>query len=193
MTRGRAIWPYRVTFRPYMDPSRNARRFSCWHSLVAPIYTTSRGGYKDLRALLDIRALPLLLNSTALQARGRWCRCCNVAGCSAPPTRAPPCGGIWGWSGRSNKALVGFQVGNGRVVCRFGECSTSHAGSCVPASSHMTYQGCFMGKCGPSMTCLSLPSGALHGVQPPGAHGPAHRDRGHRRRRGAHLGGRGHP
>jgi hypothetical protein len=119
MTRGRAIWPYRVTFRPYMDPSRNARRFSCWHSLVAPIYTTSRGGYKDLRALLDIRALPLLLNSTALQARGRWCRCCNVAGCSAPPTRAPPCGGIWGWSGRSNKARVGFQGGNVRVVCRF--------------------------------------------------------------------------
>jgi hypothetical protein len=119
MTRGRAIWPYRVTFRPYMDPSRNARRFSCWHSLVAPIYTTSRGGYKDLRALLDIRALPLLLNSTALQARGRWCRCCNVAGCSAPPTRAPPCGGIWGWIGRSNKTRVGFQVGNVRVVCRF--------------------------------------------------------------------------
>src|SRR5262245_36499885 len=54
-----------------MEPSRNARRFSCWYSLVAPIYSASRGGYKALRALLHIRALPLLLNSTALQARRR--------------------------------------------------------------------------------------------------------------------------
>src|SRR5262249_41914318 len=48
----------------------------------------------------------------------RWCRCCTVAGCSAPPTRAPPCGGIWGWSGLSHTALVGFQIGKVRVGCR---------------------------------------------------------------------------
>ena len=54
-----------------MDPSRNARRFLCWHSLVAPVYSASGGGQRGLRALRDIRALPLLLKTTACKARGR--------------------------------------------------------------------------------------------------------------------------